>query len=117
MSGKIVAFIMLFIATTNIALAAEIACDAPDLQRVTAQVSESAMSASSGDAQHPVDDNCGDTSHHPRPGTHQCHVGHCGVIVSLTKFSPYLSRSEHDLISQTFVLNSFPANLFRPPIA
>lgn len=113
---------MLFIASANVTFAAGLACEPLELQNAAAMcISDEGPSISSADAfvtaQHPQDDNCGDTSKHPQPSFHHCHFGHCGVIMTYTKFAPFVSHSEYGFALQNVSLKSFIANLFRPPIA
>jgi len=121
MVRKLVTLLMLFIASANVTFAAGMACEPQELQSAAMCVSEEGPTLSSSDAsiapQHPQDDNCGDTSKHPQPSFHHCHFGHCGVIVTFTKFAPFVSHSEYGFDLQNLALKSFIANIFRPPIA
>lgn len=122
MFKKLVTTLMLFIALVNVSLAAGMSCDTSGLPDsamcISADEQDTISSADASVApQHPQDDNCGDTERHPQPSFHHCHFGHCGVIVTYTKFTPYVSHSEYGFDLQNPALKSFIANLFRPPIA
>ena len=121
MVRKLVTLLMLFIAFANVTFAAAMNCDPLELQDATMCIGDGESSISGADPAfvplHPQDDNCGDTSKHPQPGFHHCHFGHCGVIMTYVKFSPFVAQSEYGFDLQNPALKSFIANLFRPPIA
>ena len=122
MFKKLVTSLMLFIALANISFAAGMSCDTPGLPDAVMCVDgdgQNIISSTNASvtSQHPQDDNCDDTEQHPQSSSHHCHFGHCSVIVTYTKFSPYVSHSEYGFDLQNLALKSFIANLFRPPIA